>query len=366
MKNKNILELCLADGLGGLEMFVVSCYEQFSSKTTCKVVVAPKSKLDDYLGDIEKFHIKRNRFFPFISAFKLAKYIDENDIDIVHFHWTRDIVTAVLAKVLSKRKPKLVQSRHMRMTRFKDDFYHRWLYKNIDIIHAVTKEVSKQLKKFIPQEIRPKIEMIYLGVKTSNIDELKVAKLRQRYSIKDEFIVGIVGRIEAEKGQYKVLEAIAKLKDANIKGIIVGSFMNDIYKKELQLYVKNLDIEDKVIFTGFTKDIDEHMQLFDVNVLATENETFGLVIIEAMANKVPVIAVNKGGPLEIIDDENDGLFFNGTSVDLAKKIKILSEDYSLKNLLAEKSLLKVQAKFDFYKQLKILYYTIQNTNAIEA
>jgi len=355
MKNKNILELCLADGLGGLEIFVANCYEHFSLKSTCKIVVAPRSKLDYYLGNIDKFHIKRNKIFPFISAFKLAKYIDKNDIDIVHFHWTRDIVTAVLAKVLSKKKPKLVQSRHMRMTRFKDDFYHRWLYKNINIIHAVTKDVAKQLVKFIPSEIRPKIEMIYLGVKASKIDKARVFELRQKYNIKDEFIVGIVGRIEAEKGQYKVLEAIAKLKDLKIKGIIVGSFMNDMYEKELKLYTKNLDIAEKILFTGFTKEVDEHMQLFDVNVLATENETFGLVVVEAMANKVPMIASNKGGPLEIIENGIDGLLFDGTSNDLSKKIEMLYVDENLKKKLAVDGYKKVKKKFNYKTQLDKIY-----------
>ena len=358
MKNKNILELCLAHGLGGLEMFVASCYEEFSKKGTCKVVVAPNSKLDNYLDINDKFHIKRSKFFPFISAFELAKYIDKNDIDIVHFHWTKDIITAILAKVFSKRKPKLVQSRHMRMTRFKDDFYHKWLYKNIYMIHAVTKDVAKQLEKFIPLEIRPKIEMVYLGVKAAKIDAKKVAKLKQRYQLRDEFVVGIVGRIEKGKGQYKVLEAIAQLKDLNIKAVVVGSFMNDAYKKELAEYVKDLGIEQKVIFTGFTKDVNEHMQLFDVNVLATENETFGLVVIEAMENGVPVIATNKGGPLEIIEDGVDGLFFDSTSNDLEEKIEMLYNNENLKKKLTKHGYAKIREKFDYEKQLNILYEVV--------
>jgi len=355
MKNKNILELCLAHGLGGLEMFVTSCYEEFSKKTTCKVVVAPQTKLDNYLSIEDKFHIKRNKLFPIIPAFKLAKYIDENDIDIVHFHWTKDIVTAVLAKFLSKKKPKLVQSRHMRMTRFKDDFYHKWLYKNIDIMHAVTKDVAKQLEKFIPLEVRPKIEMVYLGVKTSRKDEVKVAKLKQKYQLKDEFIVGIVGRIEKGKGQYKVLKAITKLKDLHIKAVIVGPFMNDEYAKELKLYIKDLGIEEKIIFTGFTKDVNEHMQIFDVNVLATENETFGLVVIEAMANRVPMIATNKGGPLEIIEDGVDGLLFDGSVNDLSKKIDLLYNNIDLKKAISQAAYVKVKEKFDYNKQLDKLY-----------
>ncbi len=358
MKSKNILELCLAPGLGGLEMFVASCYEEYAQRTNCRVVVSPHSKLDDYLEDIDKFHLKRNKLFPIFPALQLAKYIDENEIEIVHFHWTRDMITAVLAKLLSKRRPKLVQSRHMGMTRFKDDFYHRWLYKNIDMMHAVTLKVKEQLEKFIPNDVRPKIEMVYLGTKIPHVDEKKVLELQEKYNLSDAFIVGIVGRIEAGKGQYKVIEAISKLKDLNIKGVIVGSFMDESYAKALKARIKKLEIEDKIIFTGFTKEVNEHMKLFDVNVLATENETFGLVVIEAMANKVPMIATNKGGPLEIIEDGVDGLLFDGSSDDLVMKIKQLYDDEQLKEVLAENGYKKVKEKFYAQKQLDKLYKVI--------
>ncbi|MEN4054235.1 glycosyltransferase family 4 protein [Sulfurimonas sp. NWX79] len=355
MKNKKILELCLAPGLGGLEMFVAHCYKYFSKEGECKVVVAPNSKLDNYLGNIEKFHLQRSKFFPFLPAKKLAHYIDDNDIDIIHFHWTRDMITAVLAKVLSKKKPKLVQSRHMGMTRFKDDVYHKWLYKNIDMMHAVTQQVKEQLKKYIPQEVRPKIEMIYLGVAEPKTDEQKVASLQEKYALNDNFVVGIVGRIEEGKGQYKVIEAIARLRELNIKAMIVGSAMDEGYLEALQERVSSLDIEDKIIFTGFTKEVNEHMKLFDVLVLATENETFGLVIIEAMINKIPVIATNKGGPLEIIEDGVDGLLFDGSVDDLGEKIAVLCDDENMKNKIISNALSKVVQKFNQEKQLAKIY-----------
>ncbi|MFK5937579.1 MAG: glycosyltransferase family 4 protein [Sulfurimonas sp.] len=358
MKNKNILELCLSDGLGGLELFVVSCYENFSQKSRCKVVVAPLSKLDDFLESKDKLHIKRNKLFPIIPALKLAKYIDINDIDVIHFHWTKDILTAVLAKLLSQKKPKLVQSRHMGMTRFKDDIYHKWLYKNIDMIHAVTYKVKEQLEKFIPEDVRPKLEMVYLGTKEVKTDKEIVLSLRDKYDLKDEFIVGIVGRIEEGKGQHKVIEAIKKLEDLNIKAFIVGSAMDDKYLEELKQKAIDLDIKQKIIFTGFTKNVNEYMHLFDVNILATKNETFGLVVIEAMVNKVSIIATNNGGPLEIIDDCIDGVLFDGSSQDLANKIQMLSDDQRLKNKLEIAGYNKVMQKFDDTKQSDKLYKVI--------
>lgn len=360
MKNKNILELCLSPGFGGLEMFSLSCYKSFSSKAQCKIVVAPGQKLDQLLGDIQDKHlIKRNKLFPFVPAIQLAKYIDVNDIDIVHFHWTRDMMTAVLAKLFSKRKPKLIQSRHMGMTRFKDDIYHRWLYGNIDMIHAVTYRVKEQLEKYIPLDVSPKIEMVYLGAEVAKIDENIVMELKKKYKANGEFIVGMLGRIEEAKGQFKVIQAISSLRDLNIKALIVGSATQESYLQSLQKKVQELGLENKVLFTGFTKNVNEYMQIFDVNVLATENETFGLVVIEAMVNKVPMIATNKGGPLEIIEDEIDGLFFDGSVKDLTDKINLLYCDEILKNKIALGGFETVMKKFDKTKQLKSLKTIIE-------
>ncbi len=355
MKNKNILEFCLSPALGGLELFVKDSFEYLNINTDCYVCVAPNKQLDKLIDSDKKITLKRSKFFPIIPAFKLAKFIDEKDIDVVHFHWTRDIATVVLAKVLSKKKPKIIQSRHMRMTRFKDDFYHKWLYKNIDMMHAVTKAVEEQLIKFIPQDVRPEIEMVYLGVDEPNIDENKVSTLREKYKLKDEFVVGIIGRIEEGKGQHLVIEALSKLKDLNIKALIVGSAMNDKYLEELMKMLKDLDVEDKVVFTGFTKDVNEHMSLCDAVVLATVEETFGLVVIEAMANKKCVIAVNKGGPLEIIEDNQDGLLFERNSDELKSKIGLLYRNIKYKSNIASAAYKKVINSFNGEVQIKKLY-----------
>jgi glycosyltransferase involved in cell wall biosynthesis len=358
MATKNILELCLAHGLGGLEMFVAHCYEDFSQKTVCKVVVAPHTKLDNYLEDIEKFHLHRNKFFPFIPAWKLAKYIDENEIDIIHFHWTKDILTAVLAKLFSKRKPKLIQSRHMRMTRFKNDLYHRWLYKNVAILHAVTQDVAQQLNKYIPHDIMPHIVMVYLGVDFPSLKQERVEILQKEYNLQEDFVVGIIGRIEKPKGQYKVIEAVAKLSQYSVKALVVGSAMDETYLQTLQTEAERLHVSDKIIFTGFTKEVNEHMALCDVVVLATENETFGLVVIEAMVNGKVIVATAKGGPLEIIEDGVNGMLFDGSVASLTQKLALLYKNKALRETLAKNGLQTVKEKFNKKKQLDKLYEVI--------
>jgi len=346
----NILELCLSPDLGGLELFVVGCYKSFNTH----IAVSPNSKLDNYI-DGEKFYAKRNKFFPIIPALKLAKYIDNNSIDIIHFHWNKDIITAVLAKLLSKRKPKVVQTRNMHITRYKNDFYHRWLYKNINGIHAVTQETKERLEKYIPQDVQPKFETIYMGTEVGEIEK-KDEKLLKKYEINEsDFIVGIVGRIEEAKGQFLLIEAVNKLRDLNIKALIVGHTMDESYLKNLKNRVKELSLEDKIIFTGFTKEVSKHFALMDVAILATTCETFGLVVIEAMANGVLVIATNRCGPTEVIQEGVDGLFFDRTAEDLAKKIKSIYDDKEFKERLSLNAYKKVKEKFNNKLQFDKLY-----------
>ena len=358
---KNILELCLSPDLGGLELMVAESFRSFSLKTETHIVVAPNTKLDNYVESQKKHLVKRNKFLPIIPALQVAKLIDKHQIDIIHFHWTRDIATVVLAKKLSLRKPKIVQSRHMTMTRYKNDFYHNWLYSSIDVIHAVTQQVKEQLTKYIPQNVRPKLQMVYLGVDKPNISMQRVKALRQSYKLQENFIVGMIGRIEEGKGQYILLEALAKLKKLPIKVLIVGSFMNDTYKKELEKMLFDLEIVEEVVFSGFTKEVNEHISLCDVTVLATQKETFGLVVVESMVSGVPVIATANGGPLEIIEDDIDGLLFDRTASSLSEKIELLYRDKIYKEKISQAACKKVKENFDKSIQMTKLYEVINES-----
>ncbi|QKF86318.1 glycosyltransferase, family 1 [Campylobacter blaseri] len=307
-------------------------------------VVGKSSKLKHYFDnkEIKYFQIKRNSFI------KLAKIIDENHIDIVHFHWTKDLPTVVLAKIFSKTKPKIVQTRHMHMTRFKSDFYHKFLYKNVNAIIAVTNLVKEQLEKFIPKEIRPNIIKSYIGVRDFKpIDSKRKDELKNKLGLKDEFIVSIVGRIEEAKGQYKVLEAVERLRQngENIKALIVGHSMEESYLKDLKSRYKD------DIFTGFVDNTNEYMQISNCLVLATKKETFGLVLVEAMRCGICVIANNKGGPLEIIEDGKSGLLFDGEKQDdLKEKIYLCMKDEALLKSLAINGKNRASEIFDEVKQ----------------
>ncbi|EHP30487.1 glycosyl transferase, group 1 [Sulfurimonas gotlandica GD1] len=330
-------------------------------------VINESGKLEQYYKDTEYKYEKIKRsstLLSFLTAKKLAKIIDDNSIDVVHLHWTKDIPVAVLAKLLSKKKPNLVQTRNMTMTRFKDDFYHRFLYKNMDLMLPVTYQVKEQIENFIPRDIRPKVEVLYMGAEKPQIisDEEKET-LRDKYNLEKSFTIGIVGRIEEGKGQYLVIDAIKELASKRIdaKALIVGHAMNDTYLESLKNSIEKDGIRERIVFTGFTTEVQKLMQVCDVIVLATDRETFGLVLIEAMQCEIAVVGSDSGGPLEIIDDNENGLLFKTKdSNDLVKKIEILFNDKALRKNLAQEGKLKADEKFYSEKQFEKLKIILEN------
>jgi len=364
MKNKNILELCLSPDAGGLELYMMKLSFYLSTKTKVVSVINESGKLKEFYKNSEyKYEtIKKNStLLSFVTAKKLAKIVDENEIDILHLHWTKDLPVGVLTKIFAKRKIKLVQSRHMTMTRFKDDFYHRFLYKNIDLMVAVTKQVKAQIEKFIPADIRPIVQNIYIGAQTPTlITQEKKKSLEKEYALGDSFVVGIVGRIEKGKGQYLVIDAAYKLtqKGFDIKVLVVGHAMDENYLSELKSNIVIKNMSENVIFTGFTTEVQSLMQVCDTLVLATQKETFGLVLIEAMASGVAVIASDSGGPLEIIENEKSGLLFKGDdSDDLSEKIETLF-DVERKEKMALLGKERAQKMFNSQKQYEELYSSL--------
>ncbi len=352
-----ICELCLSPDLGGLELYMMRASHYLGDE--CISIINEKGKLKSYYEDTPYRYMmlkRRNVFFSWLGARELASIIDDEAIDVLHLHWTKDLPLAITAKLLSKRRPKVVQSRHMRMTRFKDDFYHRFLYKNMEMILAVTQQVKEQIEKFIPSEIRPKTEVLYIGAEQPMIISKEEKKShREQLGLGESFTVGIIGRIEPAKGQHIVLEAVKKLQGRGIdaKALVIGAAMEESYLQKLQN-----DYGDVGIFTGFTTQAQRMMQLCDVMVLATENETFGLVLIEAMMCGVCVVASDSGGPLEIIDDGVNGLLFKTfESDDLSNKLELLQRDTALKERYAIAGKKKAMDVFESerqFRELKIL------------
>jgi len=341
----NILELCLSPGLGGLELYVYRSAEALNNNDSNNIiaVLSENSKLDEHFeknSSIPREHIKHFfRALPILNAIKLAKIIDSHQIDAVHMHWGKDFPLAAFAKAFSRQKPVLVYTRQMMVTRSKNDFYHNFLYGQLNLLLTITKELEVLYKKYI-HNFSDKVITLYYGVKKPDhfLQKEELIKQRNEHGFSaNDFVVGLIGRLEESKGQHLLIQAVQKAKknNQNIKALIVGHEMNTGYRDILKKQADKLGVADNIKFEDFVSNPQQLMQICDCVALASEQETFGLVLPEAMRAGIAVIGSNSGGVPEIIEHEKTGLLFETkNSDDLYTQIEKLYLDPDLKHNLA--------------------------------
>ncbi len=125
-------------------------------------------------------------------------------------------------------------------------------------------------------------------------------------------VVGTVGRLVRWKGQHNFIASIAALRDSgqDVTALVVGGENYGIdagYAAELEALARSHDLGDRVVFTGHVDNPLDHIALMDVLVSASDGEPFGVTLLEAMAFEIPVVAVARGGPLEIVVDGETGV-----------------------------------------------------------
>ncbi len=352
----NVLELCLSAGLGGLELYVFRAAEALQNKNNFVLsVLTEHSKLANCFQQHSTIEIKylqrHSNPLPLRNAKKLAGIIDTNNIDVLHLHWGKDLPLAAFAKAFSKRKPALAYTRQMMMTRKKDDLYHHFLYKQMNLMLTITRELETLCKKYIPRDAN-KITTLYYGVKAPAkfLDKNTILQHRQQLGFSaDDFIVGLIGRLEQSKGQHLLINAIsqAKNKQQSVCALIVGHEMIPGYRDQLRQQATESGVLAQIKFLDFTEQPQQLMQLCNCIALASGQETFGLVLIEAMRAGVAVIGSNSGGVPEIIEHEKTGLLFDsGNANSLYQQIERLYLNPKLKTTLAHNGKHKADRRFN--------------------
>jgi len=309
-----VLGICLSAGKGGLELYAQQAITALQNAGhACHFALAPDSFLSQRNWSMTIVEMQPAvRQIPLLTARKLAVYIDKHQIDIIHMHWNKDLPLVTLAKVLSRRKPKLVYTRHMEITRSKKDIYHRMLYRQVDLMLVNAKFVLDQALRYLP--LRPEqVSLLYLGVKTSMPATAEDCdRLLPKFSNDDNrFVIGMMGRIEHYKGQHLLLEALTVLRKQDLHPAVVmaGAVMDQVYFDKLIRQIQEQGLSENIKYIGITQELGKLMSCCDVVVLTTYRETFGLVLAEAMRVGTAVIGSNAGGVPEIIRHNETGMLF---------------------------------------------------------
>lgn len=200
-------------------------------------------------------------------------------------------------------------------------------YVMVSVLH-----ISKNIIQIIHNGIDPTISSVSLGRK------------------KTCPIVGIVGRLEKQKGISYLIEAIPKIaeKYSNIKLLIAGSGEEETALKNL---AKSLRISEKITFLGYVNDPLSVINQMDVFVLPSVWEGFPYVLLEAMLLKKPIVATDIFGIQEIISNNKNGILVKPKSPDSIAKAII--------ELLTDKKKAKKLGEAAYKKVIK--HYTLEGT-----
>lgn len=159
-----------------------------------------------------------------------------------------------------------------------------------------------------------RIERIYDGLDAAEFAPARPPEaLRQQLGIAPgSRVIGIVGNVKPWKGQKHFLEAFVALahEDENLYALVIGACAEADrgFLAGLQAAVRDAGLERRALFLGYRPDVRDLLHVLDVFVHASvKPEPFGMVILEAMAARRPVIATGHGGPVEILDHGACGL-----------------------------------------------------------
>ena len=251
------------------------------------------------------------KFFDYSLIWRLRRYMRDHRIDLAHTHLIHADLYGTLAAKLA-RISTIISSRH-NDDRFRR--YHVLIWLNRLLAHWQTKiiVISDWVGRFL-QEVEgipaEKIARIHYGLDPAPIEALAdPAYVRQQFNIPaDAPVIGTIGRLTAQKGQIYLLQAVSLLKkeSSDLRVIIIG---DGELRGELEAHTKALDITTQVIFTG-SRDHRETLRLLsgmDMFVFPSLWEGFGLVLLEAMALKKPIVASNVSAIPESVIDEMTGI-----------------------------------------------------------
>jgi len=269
----------------------------------------------------------------------VAEYIAATCADIVHNHMYRAEIVGTRAALLAGerigRRPYIVSTVHSSRVRSPEDRANvRALTPAMDRLIAVSESMVRKIAD--ERAGLAPVSLIYNGVDLDRYEHQEpCCTLREEYGMAPNAqIVGVVARLEPEKGHPTLLEAwpavLRSCPDAYL--LIVGEGSQ---REALERQANDLRIGHRVVFTGRRDDIPAVTAALDVAVLPSYREAQGLTILEAMALTRPVVASNVGGIPEMIQDGVTGLLVPPRDPDaLAVAIVRLLRDHPLADMLA--------------------------------
>jgi lipopolysaccharide heptosyltransferase II len=347
----NILQILPELNVGGVETGTLDLAKYLVRLGHKAVVISNGGQLVKELESVGAIHYqlpvhKKSIFMIIKMVPKIAEIIKKEKINIVH---ARSRVPAWSAYFASRRtRTTFITTCH--------GYYRKHPFSQVMGWGKRVIVLSNIIARHMIDDFGVLYERIRLVPRSVDLERFKFISPDKKR--KQEFNVGIIGRITPIKGHLHFIKAMAKVTRvfARVKIWIIGDapFSRQAYKDQLQVLVKRLGLWHCTEFLGTHRNIPETLSHLDLLVLATTtHEAFGRVIIEAQAAGVPVVATEVGGVVDIIENAKTGLLVPPADPSsMAEAIMRIIKDPELAVNLAGNAYKKVKEKYNVELMVK--------------
>jgi glycosyltransferase involved in cell wall biosynthesis len=273
----------------------------------------------------------------------LRRLLKTEKPDILHIHLWNPGAARYAFSAVDKKITKIVTTEH-------DPFLLKGLKNSIrkscikktDFTITVSEKNKTLLLKGYPL-MKNKIATVHNGIDIQDFENKLIHfSAQEKHKIKqnkfkaenNEFIIISVATLHPRKGIDFLIKAFKKINEnyPDTKLVIVGEGPE---KKKYEKLITNLELDNKVVLTGFADNIPQILKSADLFVLASIKEAFGLVLLEAMAAQLPIIATKVGGIPEIITSNKNGILVEEKNTEeLVNAISQLLQNVPLRQKLA--------------------------------
>jgi glycosyltransferase involved in cell wall biosynthesis len=351
MEKPSVLQCCLSTAWGGLEMVAYETAQRLAANgfgvTTACAPDTPLHRELERAGLRALPVVRRHKYFAWGAVRTFREELGRGGYRAVLVHQLNDLWQLVPA-LRGFPDVRLVGVAHTFVGIDKKDFLHRRLYGRINKLVALTSIHKENLLKHLPLR-EEQVAILPNSIDTEKFrPERRLPEFRAKYS---GFLIGVVSRLDENKGLLETVETAARLRDQNVecRVVIVGKETAGEagMLKKLENAIADRGLTRQVHLAGHHSDIAGVIASFDVLLLPSPAETFGRVLIEAMACGVPIVASGGGGVPDIIRDGENGLLVRPLDVEeMAKALRRMQESPDLRKQLAQQGLHEARTVYD--------------------
>jgi L-malate glycosyltransferase len=320
-------------------------------------------RLEKHYSNIYFHEVEINQYAVFqyppydlALASKMAEVAKRESLDLLHVHYAvPHAICAYLAKQMVGDNLKIVTTLHgTDITVLGEDpslsEMIRFGIENSDIVTAVSNDLVKQTHQLL--ETNQPIKTVYNFVDEETYYKHQCEELKEEYGITpEEKVIVHISNFRKVKRVPDVIEAFEKISNAlQAKLLLIGDGPELTVACKL---VREKGLADRVIFLGKKDNVAEILSICDLKLLLSEKESFGLVVLEAMACGVPAVVSNAGGIPEVVVNGETGFICNvGDVKDIAEKAITILSNEQLQQSMSKQAINHVQAYFHSSKIVK--------------